>query len=416
PNNTDRRASCLVTSITQPQISVLISNVTKHVFLTTAIVHVKVKFRRLRECRAVLDSGSQINFISKSLSNLLQLPGRKSTLPICGIGANQVQAASCIDLGIQSRTSDYKVDLICYLLPSIDSDLSACPTPKEGWKVPEEILPQLADPEIYKRRPVDLLIGGGVFFDILGMERRSFNLEALWLQDSQFGWIVTETDWKALHLEEDIIYGRLSKTNAKILKEKEVVQHYQSTAIRDADGRFVLRLPIKMNADTLGDSITMFMQEYLEMGHMQEVRNEPTIPSNSYYLPYHAVQNTSSLTTKVRVVIDASSKSSSGISLNDILMRGPTVQEDLFAILTRFRRHQHVIISDIEKMFRQVGIAEPDLDLQRILWRNEPSESLRTYRLVTVTYGTTPASYMITQCLIILAENYVRIIRKQQQS
>ena len=235
-----------------------ISAAPSHVFLATAIVHVQDKFGRLRECRAVLDSGSQINFISKSLSILLQLPGRKSSLPVYGIGANQVQAASCIDLGIQSRTSDYKVDLTCYVLPSIASDLSACPTPEEGWKIPEEVSSQLADPDFYKRRPVDLLIGGGIFFDILGVERRSFNLETLWLQDSQFGWIVTgelralclagvnsfgaslETDWKALHLEEDMIYGRLSKPNSKILEEKEVVQHFQNTAIRNADGRFVL--------------------------------------------------------------------------------------------------------------------------------------------------------------------------------
>jgi len=334
------------------------------------------------------------------------------------------------------------------VLPSIISDLSACPTPEKGWEIPEEVSSQLADPDFFKRRPVDLLIGGGIFFDVLGIERRPFNLETLWLQNSQFGWIVTgelrasclagvnsfgaslETVWKALHLEEDMNYGRLSKPNSKILEEKEVVQHFQNTAIRNADGRFVLRLPIKMNADKLGDSITMatsrflsverriqkdpylcteyirFMQEYLEMGHMQEVRNEPSIPSNSYYLPHHAVQKTSSLTTKVRVVFDASARTSSGISLNDILMRGPIVQEDLFAILSRFRRHQHVITSDIEKMFRQVAIAEPDWDLQRILWRNNPSESLRTYRLVTVTYGTTPASYMTTQCLVKLAEEF----------
>lgn len=150
-----------------------------HVFLATAIVHVRDKFDRLHECRAVLDSGSQINFISKNLTALLQLPGRKSSLPICGIGSNQVLAAACIDLRVQSRTSDYNVDLTCYVLPSIVSDLSACPTPERGWTIPDDLYPKLADPLFYKRRPVDLLIGGGIFFDILRMERRSLNLEAL---------------------------------------------------------------------------------------------------------------------------------------------------------------------------------------------------------------------------------------------
>jgi len=44
-----------------------------HVFLAN---YVQDKFALVRECRAVLDSGSQRNFITKSVSNLLQLSAR----------------------------------------------------------------------------------------------------------------------------------------------------------------------------------------------------------------------------------------------------------------------------------------------------------------------------------------------------
>lgn len=80
------------------------------------------------------------------------------------------------------------------------------------------------------------------------------------------------------------------------------------------------------------------------------------------------------------------------------------MQEDLFNILVRFRRHQYVVTADVEKMFRQVRVAEEDHDLQRIVWRNDSTEVLRTYRLATVTYGMTSASFMATQCLVALAE------------
>ena len=146
------------------------------------------------------------------------------------------------------------------------------------------------------------------------------------------------------------------------------------------------------------------MKEYLEMGHMQLAPVESNIPERSFYLPHHAVFKTSSLTTKIRVVFDASAKTTTGISLNDILMRGPTTQDDIFSILIRFRKYQYVITADIEKMFRQISVDEQDWNLQRILWRGDPSEVLRTYQLVTVTYGTTPASFMSTQCLISLAQ------------
>jgi len=54
-------------------------------------------------------------------------------------------------------------------------------------------------------------------------------------------------------------------------------------------------------------------------------------------------------------------------------MYGPTVQEELFSILIRFRTHQYDITADVEKMFRQVGESKKDQDLQRIVWRERPS-------------------------------------------
>jgi len=155
--------------------------------------------------------------------------------------------------------------------------------------------------------------------------------------------------------------------------------------------------------DKLKTEYTRFMKEYLEIGHMKEVQNEVKLPVRSCYLPHHAVQKESSLTTKIRVVFDASARSSSGVSLNDILMHGPTVQADVFTILTRFRMHQYVLMANIEKMFRQVAIDERDWNLQRIVWRDSPTEPLKRFNLTTVTYGMKPASFLATQCLVTLA-------------
>ncbi|XP_026819029.1 uncharacterized protein LOC113557665 [Rhopalosiphum maidis] len=149
------------------------------------------------------------------------------------------------------------------------------------------------------------------------------------------------------------------------------------------------------------------MTEYLEIGHMEEIKdNVTTMPI--FYLPHHAVIKSSSLTTKVRVVFDASAKGSNSIALNDVFMRGPGIQEDLFSILSRFRKHQIVITIDIEKMFKRVEVAKEYRGLQRIVWRKHSREVLRKYQLNTVTYGTTPASFMTTKCLDELArENEV---------
>jgi len=143
-----------------------------HVFLATAIVLVTDNFGNKLKGRVILDSGSQINFISKKLVNLLQLPRKNASVSISGIGANQSHASSCLDINVQSRTSDYQVDLLCYVLSNMVTDLAVCIEPNEGWKLPANVLTTLADLEFHKRRSVDLLIGRGAFFEILCAERR----------------------------------------------------------------------------------------------------------------------------------------------------------------------------------------------------------------------------------------------------
>ncbi|GJQ72036.1 hypothetical protein Trydic_g14402 [Trypoxylus dichotomus] len=152
----------------------------------------------------------------------------------------------------------------------------------------------------------------------------------------------------------------------------------------------------------LKEMYTNFMEEYETLGHMTKLESvDNTKPC--YYLPHHGVFKESSLTTKLRVVFDASAPSSSGFSLNDIQLVGPTIQEDLFSILIRFRQHTYVVSADIAKMYRQVLIDPKYRCLQRILWRSDPSKPLHIYQLNTVTYGTASAPYLAVKCLKQLA-------------
>lgn len=58
------------------------------------------------------------------------------------------------------------------------------------------------------------------------------------------------------------------------------------------------------------------MQEYLDLSHAQKVPIEEMEkgPSEVFYLPMHAVYKSSSSTTKIRAVFDASTKLASGVS------------------------------------------------------------------------------------------------------
>ncbi|XP_058987182.1 uncharacterized protein LOC131806659 [Musca domestica] len=210
--------------------------------------------------------------------------------------------------------------------------------------------------------------------------------------------------------------------------ETRCESHYNQHVQTDQNGRFIVSLPFQESPTTLGKSHAMaynrfmslerrllqkddirmqyikFMQEYEMLGHMQKI--DVNIVSNpKYFIPHHCVLKPDSTTAKLRVVFDASAKTSSGHSLNDLMYTGPTVQSELFSILLRFRLPKFVFTTDIEKMYRQILIHPDDQKYQLIIWREDPSHPVSYYKLNTVTYGTRAAPYLATKFLQKIADD-----------
>lgn len=120
---------------------------------------------------------------------------------------------------------------------------------------------------------------------------------------------------------------------------------------------------------------------------------------NLWHHRHHPVLKVFSLTTKLRVVFDALIESSIGVALNDVRICGSALQEEIFYISVRIRNHQYFITADVKKMFWQVAVAIENQDLQRIVWRAMPNDTIYNYRLITFTYNTKSASCMKTKCL-----------------
>ena len=78
---------------------------------------------------------------------------------------------------------------------------------------------------------------------------------------------------------------------------------------------------------------------------------------------------------RVRVVFDASAKINK-TCLNDNLLRGIDLLNNLVSVITKFRNGKYAIIRDIEKMFHQVFEDPKDVDSLRFLWRDNPENSL----------------------------------------
>lgn len=121
-----------------------------------------------------------------------------------------------------------------------------------------------------------------------------------------------------------------------------------------------------------------------------------------------------SLTTKLRVVFDASAKSSNKIFLNDMLIAGPTIQQDLFVIVTRFRRKKYVLTADIEKMHRQILVSPKHTPLQSIVWRERSEKPID--ELKTITYGTVCAPYSNAMPKTISSRWIISVSSRQQNN
>ncbi|XP_033103980.1 uncharacterized protein LOC117106683, partial [Anneissia japonica] len=133
---------------------------------------------------------------------------------------------------------------------------------------------------------------------------------------------------------------------------------------------------------------TKVIQGYIENGYAEPVTDGETKSGNIWYLPHHPVIHP--LKNKVRVVYDCAAKFR-GTSLNDMLLKGPDLMNDLLGVLLRFRQCRIAIVSDIEAMFHQVRMIKSDRDVLRFLWweGGDLSKLPKEYRMCVHLFGAT---------------------------
>ena len=82
------------------------------------------------------------------------------------------------------------------------------------------------------------------------------------------------------------------------------------------------------------------------------------------------------------------------VTLNDTLLVGPTVHSSLVDVLIRFRLHRVALTTDVSRMYRAVLLVPSDRDLNRFVWRSDPSHTLKDYRMTRLTFGVNASSFV----------------------
>ena len=96
--------------------------------------------------------------------------------------------------------------------------------------------------------------------------------------------------------------------------------------------------------------------EYIDCNYAVRILDQASSsPGKIFYIPHHCT----SILTKFRVVFDCSARFNN-VSLNDMLLHGPDLTNNLLGVLLKFRQHPIAVIVDIKAMFSQVFVNEQD--------------------------------------------------------
>lgn len=423
------------------------------VLLSTAVINVRDAAGRWHKARALLDSGSEVNIMSHRIATLLKHKLYYSACDIQGIGNTYKHTQVSATADISSRTNHYNRRLNFVVMDNITVPLPHKFINTQNWNIPSAQASKLADPTFFIPSDIDLLLGAEIFYDILqsGHIRLGDNMPQL--IETTLGWVVSGSyiaDKRAISLAQVSLFVTLQQTDdllRRFWEQEEVVtpkkllspeqkyceQLFQDTTIQTESGNYMVNLPILENKfSQLGNSFNTayrcllhlesrfqkdknlhneykkFIHEFITLGHAEYITdfNQSTSCNKSFYLPHHAVLRPDSQTTKLRTVFNGSAKTDTGVSLNDVLLEGPNIYNDILDIILRFRLHKYIFTADIVKMFRNIFINPDHRPLQRLLWRDTKSDPLQCIQISTVVYGTKSAPYLACRTLRYLAEKY----------
>jgi hypothetical protein len=394
------------------------------------VVPIRVKSENTDiETYALLDEGSDVSLCTADLANKLGLKGVERNFSLNTVDREgSMKKGREVKLSVSSLNGDK--DIVMDKVWTVDRlPIAAKAIPKQSDVGKWPHLNGLRFPEI-EDKEVTLLIGSDVPEAFWVMDQRRGKTKEPYALRSVLGWTLlgpvnkvndsnngsvnfiaydkqlhqqVEQFWK-LDFETDL-QPAMSREDHRALDKME-------SSVSWHDGHYELGLPWRQEPvclpnnrylaearllslkrrferdETLFEKYKSTVGDYIVKGYAEKV---PTQSEQGpvWYLPHHPVVHPQK-PEKVRVVYDCAAKFK-GTSLNDKLLQGPDLTNNLVGVLTRFRQEPVALMGDVEAMFHQVKVAQADRDALRFLWwtdgdlAEEPDE----YRMAVHLFGAT---------------------------
>ncbi|XP_053395800.1 uncharacterized protein LOC128555967 [Mercenaria mercenaria] len=414
--------------------------------------------------RLLFDSGSQRTYITERLATKLGLkPEDEQELKLVTFGSENTKVikTKSAKISIKLNNGSY-MKITANVVPTISGTIQRNPVKQLLTKQMENLVNsvEMADtiPSVKEYSTVEVLIGNDYYLDIVLLQIIEIEPD-LYLLGSKLGWILTgrtsevekgmdTVNMLVLTYGNDVTNHSVFTSIDSAITTKPNLEDFwniESIGITDnvqnsndeiamkkfketikfEDGRYHVTWPwrdeefelpenrqlalgrLKSNVSRMSSKPEL-MKRYNEV--IEDQLNKGVIEKVSYkvqdgmthYIPHHAVINPEKLTTKLRIVYNASSKTrKENKSLNECLYRGPVILQHLCGILLRFRLHKIALVADIEKAFLQIGLQLDQRDVTRFLWLkdiNAPtvdSRNIQEYRFCRVPFGVISSPFLL---------------------
>lgn len=415
------------------------------------------------QIRALCDTGAQSNLITKKAVIRLGLKTKRAALSLTGPQETTMESATeSVQLSIKTINNQI-ISFTFYVVPKVICDLPVI-SPKNGPHNEFNAI-KLADPGYLTPSPIDALFGLRVWIQILEAHIiRSKDRTAV-AQSTKLGYVIFQeprsTQTRVIKTSRINVTRTGPATNddhvlSKIMQQFWLVENmpyeerltpdeqrcediFMTTHDREEDGRYSVSMPFNDKLPLLGRSKSIALKQLFAMErkmstrpqfasdyrtYMREFENQGFMSKinetheSGYYTPHHGVYGSSK--EKIRIVYNASSKTSTGITLNECQLTGARLQDDLAIILMRFRTHRIGITADIKAMYCQVSVHKNHRKYQKILWRHSTTEPVSVYQLDRVAFGQTAAPFLairaMQQCAADHAQEFPEGAQEVKQS
>ncbi|XP_011669772.2 uncharacterized protein LOC100889397 [Strongylocentrotus purpuratus] len=389
------------------------------------------------ETLALLDPGSTNSFCLQELIDELQTKGKKKVIQVSTLESpKRAMECEAVKLRVKGSTADKMIEAEFLTRPSLN--ISTANMAREEDISKYQHLCGI-DLPVTGKNQVTILIGQDVPEALMPLEIKAGKPGEVYAVKTILGWTLNGplgngsslqsfqasssfiSDDGNMLLEEQVHkFWKLEGTEylhdnerSMSINDQKALKTWQEGVCRDGD-HYQLPIPFRKRPEDLPNNIQVAltrleslkrrlvkddclhakysegMRSLLDEGYAEEVKDQDLGKDEGvWYLPHHPVFNPNK-PEKTRIVFDCASKYN-GTSLNDAVLQGPDLTNNLLGVLLRFRQEPIAIMGDIRAMFHQVRVPPEQRDFLRFLWWPEGDliQHPKAYRMCVHLFGGT---------------------------